>query len=190
MCKLLVPGDRFGAFGEEFIVLDINKAKSDILCIRIRPWKRAPFDEKTERDCTNNFAEATIRSMLSHVFYGSMVEQPDDVNFFVRMNANIIDNFGRHHYDGIYDYVRILTQHEMVKYREYLDIKDWAWTMTPLKCRNIFTKERQTGDQGIVIADSYGRWGHKKACYPADIYPVVTFRQRITRHSSFYLKIK
>ena len=106
MCKLLVPGDRFGAFGEEFIVLDINKAKSDILCIRIRPWKRAPFDEKTERDCTNNFAEATIRSMLSHVFFGSMVEQPDDIYFFVRMNADIIDNSGCRFYDGIYDYVR------------------------------------------------------------------------------------
>ena len=190
MCKVLVPGDRFGAFGEEFIVLDINKAKSDIFCIKTRSWKRAPFDEKTERDCTNNFADATIRSLLSHVFFCSMMETPENRDFFVRMSVDIVDNSGCHEYTMIRDYVRLLTQQEMVKYRKYLTIKDWAWTMTPLKCRRFFCRETQTGDQSVTVADSTGRWGHFKACHTADIYPVVTFRQRITRHPSFYLKLK
>ena len=187
MCKLLVPGDRFGAFENGFTVLDINKAKGDILCIKTRPWKRIPFDEKTELDCNNNFADASIRSQLSHVFFGSLLECPEDKDYFIRMSADIVDDSGRMDYGMIRDHVRLLTQQEMVKYRKYLNIKDWAWTMTPLKCCR---GERLIGDQSVAIADSTGRWGHKKACFLADVYPVVTFRQRITRHESFYLKVR
>lgn len=190
MCKLIVPGDKFGALGEEFIALDIDKARGNILCIRTGPWRRASFDERTERECTNNFAEASIRNMLSHVYFSSMLEMPEDKDYFVRMAVDIVDNFGCHDYAMIRDYVRLLTQQEMVQYSKYLDIEEWAWTMTPLKCRRLLFGDQHIGDQSVTMADSRGRWGHKKACYPADIYPVVMFRQRITRHPSFYSYIK
>ncbi len=190
MCRVLVPGDRFGALGQEFKVLDIDKANGDVLCIRTRRWKRAPFDEKTERDCTNDFGDASIRSLLSHVFFGSMIENDTDIDYFVKMSTDIVDNDGHRDYGMTRGYVRLLTQQEMVKYRKHLNIRDWAWTMTPLKCRRIFSREKHIGDQSVAIADSFGRWGHKKACYPADIYPVVTFKQRINRHQSFYLKVR
>lgn len=186
MPRMLVPGDRFEAFGNKFVVLDINNAKGDILCIRVNNWKRAPFDDKTERDCTNNYVDASIRRLLSYVFFCSMIEVDGDHDYFVRMPVDIVDNFGCREYTMIRDYVRLLTQKEMVTYRKYLDIRDWAWTMSPFRC--VVPKHpRKSGDQSVAIADSHGRWGHKRSCYTADIYPVVTFKQKITFHKSFEL---
>lgn len=183
MPKFLTPGDKFELLGKRFTVVNLNTAKGDILCVADK-WKEDTFDDATRRDCTNNFVESHICRELKFVFFASMIESTSDTEFFVSMTMDIADSFGNKDYGEMREYVRLLTQWEMFKYRKYLDIPTWAWTMTPYRCK---TKEKQNGDRSVAIADSSGRYGNISATRTADVYPVVTFKQKVSLHDTFKL---
>lgn len=171
----------FEAFGQEFLVLEVDGA-GNALCITTRPWRKSFFDDKIERDCTNNINHASIRSLLNYVFLAGLIDTSEDRALFLNMNTDIYDNFGNHDYDFFKSYVRLLTYSEFEKFSSILNIPDWAWTMTPYRCRRI---SPEVGDQSLAVVDTRGRYGHRKASQSADIYPVVMLSQRVVLHESF-----
>lgn len=172
----------FEAFGIEFRALDIINAEGDVLCITTEPWRKTYFDDEIARDCTNNFNRASISRMLTYVFLSGMVETSTDRDLFRVMNTDIYDNFGDHSYDYHRGRIRLLTRSEFDKYHTMLNMPEWSWTMTPYRCKQIAPR---LGDQSLAVVDTRGRQGHKKSFEVADVYPVVTFSQRIAQHDSF-----
>lgn len=181
MAYYLKNGNRFEVFGVEFIALDTSVA-GEALCITAYPWKTLRFDDEIDRDCTNNIDKASIKRDLGLVFLGSLIEEDADLDLFMMMNTDIYDNFGNHSYDYIRSSVRLLTLSEFLKYQEYLNIPNFAFTMTPYRCQ---LDERQYGDQNVSVVTTNGRVGNFKASHMADIYPVVTFSQRVCMCKSF-----
>ena len=171
----------FEAFGQEFIVLEVD-LEGNALCITTHPWRKNCFDDKINRDCTNDINHASIRSLLQYVFLAGMIDTPEDRALFINMNTDIFDNFGNHDYDYFKSRVRLLTYSEFEKFRSTLNIPDWAWTMTPYRCRRITP---EIGNQSLAVVDTHGRYGHRHASLSADIYPVVMLSQRVVLHESF-----
>ena len=172
----------FEAFGHEFKALDIVNAEGDVLCVTTEPWRKTYFDDEIARDCTNNFNHAAVSRLLTYVFLAGLINTSTDRDLFRIMDTNICDSNGNNSYAYHRGRVRLLTYDEFIKYKVMLNMPDWSWTISPCRCKQI---TRRPGDQSLMVVDTCGRYGSKKAFEVADVYPVVTFSQRIAQHDSF-----
>lgn len=171
-------GKHFVFKGKEWICVK-TEVNGDFLAITAVPWRHDRFDDADDKSCTNNFANATIRKLLNYTFLASL---DIDTRLLKRFYVELTADNGDKNYGFIKDYVTILSFWELKAVEKYLNIPNFMWTRTPLRCIGI-------GDKNVSIVDTNGRWGHCKANCKNDIYPVLFFKHQTVYEPGFKVDI-
>lgn len=136
----LEAGQEFEMGGQDWLVLEHNKARASTLVVMKECLEDRAFDENN----SNDFRNSTLRKYLNNDFIEELVEEGMNKDDIVLTDFDLSNSKGENIYGYCRDMVGLLTQEQYKEHRDILTLDDYWWLVSPGSSSSHFVRRVHT----------------------------------------------